>query len=63
MSGLIEEILKNKEEILLKLLDVLEGKEARASVNLDGVTFHVGKSKVEMNGKVEFVFVPYEKQR
>lgn len=61
MAGMIEEILKNKEELLLRLLDVLEGKEAKARVNLDGIEFDVGKSKVKLEGTVEFTFVPYEK--
>ena len=61
MGGMIEEILKNKEELLIKLLDVLEGKEAKAKVNLDGVEFNLGESKVRLEGTLEFTFVPYEK--
>lgn len=60
--GIIEEILKNKEELLVKLLEVMEGKESRANINLDGVEFHVGQSLVKMKGNVELVFVPLEKQ-
>jgi len=61
--GIIEEVLKNKEEILVALLKVLEGKESRARVNLDGVKFNVGKSSVKMEGEIEFTFVPLEKKR
>jgi len=60
--GFLEEILKNKEELLIKLLEIMEGKESRASVNLDGVEFHVGKSLVKMKGKVDLTFVPIDKQ-
>ena len=60
--GLIEEILKNKEEILVSFLKVLEGKEARAKVKLDGIEFHVGQSTVKLNGAVEFTFIPLEEK-
>ena len=61
--GVIEEVIKNKEEILVALLKVLEGKESRARVNLDGVKFNVGKSSVKMEGEIEFTFVPLENKR
>ncbi len=61
--GVIEEIIKNKEEILVAFLKVLEGREARAKVNLDGVKFNIGKSAVRMEGAVEFTFIPLEEKR
>ena len=61
--GMIEEVLKNKEELLIKLLEILEGKESRAKINLDGVEFHVGKSAVRMQGTVEITFIPLEKKK
>jgi hypothetical protein len=61
MGKMLEEILKNKEELLIKVLDVLEGKEAKARVKLDGVEFKVGEATVKLEGTVEFTFVPYEK--
>jgi hypothetical protein len=60
--GVVEEILKNKEDIIVALLKVIEGKEARARVSLDGVKFHVGKSTVKMSGAIEFTFVPLEEK-
>ena len=51
--GVIEEMLKNKEELLVKFLEILEGKETEASIDLNGVEFHVGKSLVKMKGKVD----------
>lgn len=60
--GLIEEILKNKEEILVSFLKVLEGKEAKAKVNLDGIEFHVGKSAIKLKGTIEFTFIPLEEK-
>ncbi len=58
--GVIEELVKNKEEILVSFLKILEGKEARTKVNLNGVEFKVGDSLVKMNGSIEFVFIPIE---
>ncbi len=63
MGGIIEEILKNKEDILVALLKVLEGKESRARVKLDGVKFNIGSSSVKMEGEVEFTFVPIEERK
>lgn len=60
--GVIEELLKNKEEILVKLLEVLEGKETRAKVNLDGIELSAGKSTIKLNGEIEFTFVPLDKK-
>lgn len=60
--GILEEILKNKEDIILKLLDVLEGKEAKAKLNLDGIEFQVGNSAVKVKGEVELTFVPMAKK-
>ena len=61
--GIIEEILKNKEEILVRLLEVLEGKETRARVSLDGIEAKIGKSTIKLNGEIEFTFVPLEDKR
>ena len=61
--GMIEEVLKNKEELLIAFLKVLEGKESRAKVNLDGVKFNVGKSAVRMEGVIEFTFIPLENKK
>lgn len=56
--GLVEEIIKNKEELLVKFLSIIEGKETKANVNLDGIEFKVGKTSVQLNGSVEFTVVP-----
>ena len=61
--GIIEEVLKNKEEILVRLLEVLEGKETRARVNLDGIELSMGKSSIKLNGEIEFTFVPLDKKK
>ncbi len=61
--GVLEEILKNKEELILKFLSVIEGKETKAKINLDGVTFNVGKSKVKLDGNIEITIVPFLKKK
>jgi len=61
--GVFDEIVKNKEELFLKVLQILEGKETKTKINLDGVEFNIGKSKVKVNGNVEFTIVPFAKKR
>ena len=56
-------VIKEKEELVNAVLKMMEGKEARATLNLDGVEFHLGRSRVEMNGKVEITFVPVEQAK
>lgn len=61
--GIVEEILKNKEEILINLLRVMDGKEATAKVNLDGVKFKVGEATVKLDGEISFTLVPGTKKK
>ncbi len=42
---------------------MLEGRQAKASLDLDGVQFHIGKSKVKVDGNVVVTFVPIEKKK
>ncbi len=56
--GIVEEMIKNKEDLILKLIDVVSGREASARVSLDGVAFNVGKSKVKLEGQVTFTLIP-----
>jgi hypothetical protein len=60
--GIVEEIVANKEELLLKFLDVVSGKEATARVNLDGVKFNIGNSKVKLEGQISITLVPSKKK-
>ncbi|MEM2955002.1 MAG: hypothetical protein QW625_03590 [Candidatus Nanoarchaeia archaeon] len=61
--GVIEEIVKDKEQLISKILEILEGKETRTKINLNGVEFKIGKSKVKMDGSIEFVIVPFEDKK
>ncbi len=61
--GFIEEIIKNKEELLVKFLTIIEGKETSANVNLDGIKFDIGGTQVKVNGNVEFTVVPFKKKK
>ncbi len=60
--GIVEEILKNKEELLVKLLQVIEGKETSAKVSLDGLELQLGEAKVRLNGSIQFTYVPPKKK-
>jgi hypothetical protein len=61
--GFIEEIVKNKEELLVKFLSIIEGKETSANVNLDGIHFDIGGTKVKVDGNVVFTVVPPKKKK
>ena len=61
--GVLEDMVKNKEEFLAKLLEILEGKETKTKINLNGVEFKIGSSKVKVSGNVEFVIVPFDKKK
>jgi hypothetical protein len=63
MMGVFEEIVKNKEELVMKILQILEGKETNTKLNLDGVEFSIGNSKVSVHGNVEFTIVPFVKKK
>lgn len=56
--GFVEELMKNKEELLIKFLGMIEGKETKANICLDGIQFEVGGTKVKVHGNVEFTIVP-----
>ena len=60
--GIIEEIIKNKEELLIRFLQVMEGKETGVKVNLDGVKLKIGNVTVALKGDVEFMFVPFREK-
>jgi hypothetical protein len=56
--GMVEEILKNKEDLFIKLLEILQGKETSASIDLSDVQFHVGKAAVKLDGEIRITLVP-----
>jgi ABC-type multidrug transport system fused ATPase/permease subunit len=56
--GFVEEVLSNKEELLIKFLSLIEGKETKANICLDGIQFDVGGTKIKVHGNVEFTIVP-----
>jgi hypothetical protein len=55
---IIEEIVKNKEELFLSLVKVMQGKETELRLNLDGVKFSVGDITLKLKGKVDISVVP-----
>jgi hypothetical protein len=56
--GVFEELVNNKEELIVKLLKILEGKEASTKLNLDNIEFMVGNNKVRINGTVNVTVTP-----
>lgn len=64
MAGVIEDIVKNKEEILTKILSLLEGREASTSLNLTGIKFNIAKNiEVVVDGKITFTVTPLKKKK
>ncbi len=60
--GVLEELIKNKEDLLLTFMKIIEGKEARAKINLEGVKFMVQGTEVRLDGAVEFSVIPFKKK-
>ncbi len=52
-----------KSQIIETIFKMLEGKEARARINLNGMKFNIGKSQVQLAGSVDITFIPLEKRR
>ena len=61
MGGI--EILKNKEELIPKILQILEGKETKVDLDLDGITFRIGDIRLGLKGRVEVTVFPKTKSR
>ena len=61
--GITEEILKHKEELFLKFLNILEGKETSATINLDGLSFMLGEVKIKVDGEIKLTLVPPKKKK
>lgn len=59
--GVVEELLKHKEEILIKFLEILEGKESKAKIDLNGIELKVGESVIKLDGSIEFTLIPVKK--
>ena len=56
--GMVEEILKNKEDLFIKLLEILQGKETSASIDLSDVRFKIGNSAVKLDGQIRITLIP-----
>lgn len=51
------------QDFLEPVAKLLEGRKGKASLSLDGMQFHIGKSRIRVDGKVEVTFVPIEKKK
>mgnify|MGYP001607895463 CR=1 FL=1 len=54
---ILQELLKNKEELLVKVLEFMEGKETGTKLKLDGISFNIGNTAVKLKGEVEISLV------
>lgn len=63
MGNVFEELIKNKEQLLMRILDIIEGREARTKVNLEDVELNVGNVSIKVNGSLEFVVAPIKKKK
>ncbi|GEM_PF-2073704 len=54
---ILQELLKNKEQLLLKALEFMEGKETGTKLKLDGIEFNLGNTTVKLTGEVEITLV------
>ena len=61
--GVFDEVVKNKEELLLKFFNILQGREAKTKLMLDGIELDFGKGKVKVDGSVELTFTPLSKKK
>ena len=61
--GIVEEIVKNKEQLVLKLMQLMQGNEATTKLNLNNIRLDVGKSQIRLNGTVEVSVTPFRKKK
>ncbi len=61
--GVLEELVKNKEDLLLTFMKIIEGKEAKAKINLEGVKFMAGNTEITLDGSIEFSVIPIKKSK
>ncbi len=61
--GIVEEIIGNKEELIGKILSILEGRETTTKLNLDNIEFNVGEAKVKVNGQIDISVAPFAKKK
>lgn len=52
--GIIEELMEKKGDLIMKLLDIIEGKEIKTKMNLDGVELRIGKTDIKLDGEIVF---------
>lgn len=61
--GIIDALFKNKEELVSKIISLLEGKETVIKIDLSKTTMNVGKTKIELNGEIELKILPFTKKK
>lgn len=51
---MIEDLFGKNSELIAKILDIIEGREVTTKINLDGVSFKIGKTNIKLSGEIEF---------
>jgi len=52
--GIFEELLEKKGDIIVKLLDIIEGREVKTKMELSGVELKFGKTDIKLDGEIIF---------
>ena len=60
--GVFEEIIQNKDELIMKIIQILQGRETKTKINLDGVEFKLGEVGIKVDGKLEITIAPFAKK-
>jgi len=60
--GVFEEMIQNKDELIAKILQLLQGREAKTKINLDGVEFKIGDVALKVDGKIDITIAPFAKK-
>jgi len=61
-NSILDQLLGNKEEIIIKVLQILEGKEAKTKFNLEGLKLKLGTFDIKLGGHIEVSVIPKKKR-
>lgn len=58
----VKTLVKTEEDLIMRVLDVIAGRETSAHVNLKGVRFMAGKTEVKLDGDITVAVTPVKKK-
>ncbi|MFH1978470.1 MAG: hypothetical protein ABIJ92_04035 [Candidatus Aenigmatarchaeota archaeon] len=59
----LEELLVKNSGLIFKLIEIAEGKEVTATLNLDGVEFDIADTSISLKGEIEFTVNKKKKKK